>query len=287
MLAQAGKHNLPEKPVARTTDEAHHAVIIDFIDELRVYRYMPYTHSVLNLAVTFLMVACSTDSAVEYPLLEDQRSPAPSGESPTLAFFVKPFDGDYDLLNYFDHSRPNAFADTNGYQLTWRGARAFVGVDVFGVDGHEGVDWLLPVDTPLFSVSDGEVLVASTFDVIDCPLLSSAPDMRVQIEHTAPNGDIYHTWYVHMNRIDVEVGQQLVAGEPIGLSGDTGCLGTLAHLHLQTHLVTNTRTGLPTPVDPYGWEGSFDDPWANHPSGAESVWLWLDGQAPSLVRYSP
>ena len=248
---------------------------------------MQYSSVLLGLLIAVLMVACSDGTSVDYQPLEDEQIPVPSLNSPTQSFFVKPFEGNYDLLNYFDHSRPNAFVDTNGYQLTWRGARAFVGIDVFGVDGHEGVDWLLPVDTPLFSVADGEVLVAGTFDVVGCPLLSSAPDMRVQIEHTAPNGDTYHSWYVHMNRIDVQVGQQLMAGEQIGLSGDTGCLGTLAHLHFQTHLVSSTRTGRPTPVDPYGWEGEFDDPWASHPEGAVSVWLWLDGQAPSLVKYAP
>ncbi len=244
----------------------------------------PRTTIAVTIVLAVLLTACSGGDSFDGPALEDEPAPRPSAGSPTLPFFVKPFRGEYALLNYFDHARPNAFADTNGYQLTWQGARAVVGEDVFGVDGHEGVDWLLPDDTPLFAVAAGEILSAETVDVPGCPLLVTAPDMRVQIEHIAPNGETYHTWYVHMNRIDVQAGQQVAAGEQIGLSGSTGCLGTLAHLHLQTHLVSNTRSGLPTPVDPYGWEGPGPDPWALDPMGAESIWLWQDGQAPSLVR---
>ena len=237
-----------------------------------------------TIVVAALIAACGGSDPFDGPALENEPEPRPSAGSPVLPFFVKPFSGEYTLLNYFDHARPNAFADTNGYQLTWRGARAVVGVDVFGVDGHEGVDWLLPDGTPLFAVAAGEILSAETVDVIGCPLQVTAPDMRVQIEHIAPNGETYHTWYVHMSRIDVPVGHQVAAGEQIGLSGSTGCLGPLPHLHLQTHLVSNTRRGSPTPVDPYGWEGPGPDPWALDPRGAESIWLWQDGQAPSLVR---
>jgi hypothetical protein len=35
-------------------------------------------------------------------------------------------------------------------------------------------------------------------------------------------------------------------------------------------------------VDPYGWDGPGEDPWANNERGADSVYLWKDGEAPTL-----
>jgi hypothetical protein len=37
-------------------------------------------------------------------------------------------------------------------------------------------------------------------------------------------------------------------------------------------------------VDPYGWDSPGPDPWAQHPQGAQSAWLWLPGQAPAIFK---
>ena len=70
-------------------------------------------------------------------------------------------------------------------------------------------------------------------------------------------------------------------GEQIGLSGDVGCIIGEA-LHFEVHRLTDTNSGGPVVVDPYGWEGSGVDPWSTHPDGRESVWLWLPGQEPRI-----
>src|SRR5687767_12847758 len=60
-------------------------------------------------------------------------------------FFSRPFNGDFPVGNLFDHDKPVAFEDANGYQITMCGAR-----DTNQVDGHNGYDWRLPEGTPLF-----------------------------------------------------------------------------------------------------------------------------------------
>lgn len=54
------------------------------------------------------------------------------------------------------------------------------------------------------------------------------------------------------------------------------------HLHFGTFRVTQTKNGLPSIIDPYGWEGSGADPWLAEPEGAASMYLWKQGQAPAL-----
>ena len=42
-----------------------------------------------------------------------------------------------------------------------------------------------------------------------------------------------------------------------------------------------TRYGA-TKVDPYGWTGAGEDPWATRLEGALNQYLWLPGEAPSI-----
>lgn len=88
-----------------------------------------------------------------------------------------------------------------------------------------------------------------------------------------------------MSRVDVQVGQHVVAGQQLGLSGNTGC-STAPHLHFNTYLVKGTNSGQRARIDPYGWDSTQADPWAQHPQGAQSFYLWLPGQAPALRYHS-
>ena len=101
------------------------------------------------------------------------------------------------------------------------------------------------------------------------------------IVHTLPDGRRVTSVYKHLSRIDVRRGQKIRAGEPIGLSGNTGC-SSEPHLHFETWLMDGTRTGKSVLIDPYGWAGSGPDPWAGKEDGAESIWLWKSGEAPDI-----
>lgn len=195
-----------------------------------------------------------------------------------LPLFSRPFDGDVALTNYFDHDLPTGTYSGNGYQLTFCDERMGGRLDT-----HQGYDWLLPTGTPLLAVTDGEIANAGTDPPFFCATLGrTVSDQRfVEIRHPPMNGEQFSSVFVHLSRIDVSVGQMVTRGQLVGLSGNTGC-STEPHLHLQVWRFTGTNTGRPVLVDPYGWEGAGLDPWAEHPSGAGSIWLWQPGKAPAL-----
>lgn len=195
-----------------------------------------------------------------------------------MPLFERPFAGDFATGNLFDHDLPFEFKDTNGFKLTWWGERTG------GIDGHNGYDWLMPVGTPLLAVADGEVVFSGTFPNFDCPPLKRAVDEQlVEILHDARNGERFSSSYSHLSRIDVQVGQRILVGQRIGLSGQTGC-SEVPHVHFAARRWINTNNGRTTWVDPYGWEGDLPDPWSQHAEGAASAWLWKPGQAPLVFR---
>ena len=225
------------------------------------------------------------------PALEDVLHPEPGQGNETMQLFGKPFAGDYPLQNYFDHDRPTAPNDSNGYQVNWRGARAYPGRDIPGYDGHTGVDWALPVGTPVLAVTDGRVIFAGNTTPAPCWLQNNevVSSLMIIIAFTAPDGQAYSVSYNHLGQIDVARDDRVVEGQQIGLSGESGCVGRLngrpsAHLHFQVNKVTDRLAGTVVPVDPYGWEGPGLDPWATHPDGTTSVWFWKAGQAPNMAR---
>lgn len=103
--------------------------------------------------------------------------------------------------------------------------------------GHNGLDFATPVGTPIRAVADGVVI-------------------RVDFE---PGGFgnfvlVEHAWgeslYAHLAQVDVPQNATVTAGQPLGLSGETGhCYG--AHLHFGIRLFPYRRTD--------GW-GGFCDP---------------------------
>ncbi|MGI8554481.1 MAG: M23 family metallopeptidase [Dehalococcoidia bacterium] len=205
--------------------------------------------------------------------------PTPGPGNTVVPFFSAPFSGAYPMANPFDHQYPFEFQDTNGVLVTWWGD------GTSGIDGHSGYDGTMQVGTPILAVAPGKVTVAGQQTPFFCPPLNMTVfGNQVIIQHTLPDGQKVESISDHLSEIDTTVNSQVVAGQQIGLSGNTGC-STGPHLHFQVDRLSGTNTaGRPTQIDPYGWEGSFPDPWASHPQGAASIWLWKSGQAPPLNR---
>jgi len=84
---------------------------------------------------------------------------------------------------------------------------------------HKGVDFAMPVGTPLLAVGDGEVLIAKR---------SGAAGNYVAIRH----GRQYPTRYMHLKKLLVKPGQKVKRGDRIALSGNTG-RSTGPHLHFE------------------------------------------------------
>lgn len=84
---------------------------------------------------------------------------------------------------------------------------------------HNGVDYAMPVGTPLLSVGDGTVIEARR---------DGAAGNYIAIKH---NGQ-YTTRYMHLKSIHVKPGEKVKRGQKIGLSGNTG-RSTGPHLHYE------------------------------------------------------
>ena len=226
-----------------------------------------------------LTLACGgTVDIGEPPVINDVGCVAELQPGNThIPLFQRPFTGEYPLSDYFDHDLPfpSPSEFDNGFLLTFCGSR------VRGYDGHSGYDWLMPVGTPLYAVASGVVTVAGQTLSSYCPALGkSVSALVVKIRHATPQGGPVESFYVHLDRADVQAGQAVQAGEQIGLSGNSGC-SVLPHLHFAFAVNVD---GDRAEVDPYGWQADFRDPWARHSQGAPSVWMWMEGEAPSLTR---
>lgn len=197
----------------------------------------------------------------------------------------RPFVGPGRFTQGFDHDRPRQITDPSQF-ISLTGERFEPSLDhpCGKSDGHAGYDWQLPQGTPILAAADGWVTRSGLEPLTDCPILSRAVQgLWVGISHRIPGveAERYESLYAHLSRVEVEIGQWVKAGSVIGRSGNTGC-STGPHLHFEIRRLTQTNSGQPTPVDPYGWRGSGADPWADHPAGARSQVLWRPGQAPEI-----
>lgn len=97
--------------------------------------------------------------------------------------------------------------------------------DGFGPRGdrfHAGIDLRAASGTPVAAAGNGEVALAEPYD---------GYGLLVAIAH----GKGLRSYYGHLSRIDVHVGETVAAGQQIGLVGATGS-ATGPHLHFELRL---------------------------------------------------
>ena len=197
--------------------------------------------------------------------------------APVTPFLQKPFSGEFLVLNPMDHDTPQEFIDTNNRFITsW-------GEEAAAFSSHAGYDFMMPVGTPIFAAAAGVVTLASpqTFFCAIPSINANVTQRSIVIRHDLPGGNSYQTFYAHISREDVTLGQVVSAGQQIALSGNTGCT-TAPHLHFQLDRINGTNNGQVATVDPYGWTGTQSDPWEVNPLGAKSLYLWKTGLAPEM-----
>jgi murein DD-endopeptidase MepM/ murein hydrolase activator NlpD len=216
-------------------------------------------------------VRWSYPSQMSYGPIEEGKGK--TGMAPSAgAFLTLPFMGPQYITSIFDHCSPD-YA-TNGHTCRYDGtiasskvggpdptfdagyAQTPGGLDYIYYDGHDGYDYGLYYE-PVAAAAGGTVML-SGWAVPSCH--SCLSGLTIEINH----GNGLLTYYGHLSRLDVSVGQSVRRGQVIGLSGSTGT-ATGPHLHFGVY-----RIGGGGPIDPYGWGGSYPDP---YPKDVGDLWL--------------
>jgi murein DD-endopeptidase MepM/ murein hydrolase activator NlpD len=190
-------------------------------------------------------------------LFGDPREVPLDWPPPAQPFLRAPMEEPRQITSFFDHDAP--FLQENGSLVSYWGRAE----ETLSYDGHTGWDYALAPPDAVLAAAAGNVIFAGNSDD-GCGIARA-----VIIDHR--NG--YRTLYWHLSSFAVEAGQQVEAGQKIGVAGDTGCV-TGPHLHFQTQYLGRD-------VDPYGWcSAATPDPWPAAGGGQLSVWLWADRPSP-------
>lgn len=159
-------------------------------------------------------------------------------------------------LNSHDHfyfTRPIAADVINWPLADYRYGDYFVGTDIV----HTGIDIPAKIGTPVLAAADGLVTWAGwgLFRGPDDP--DDPYGLAVGIRHSFgfDRRQLY-TIYAHLDRVDVEVGQNVKAGEQLGVIGTTG-FTTGPHLHFEVRVERNSYFVTRNPelwlAPPQGW----------------------------------
>ncbi|MDQ6884582.1 MAG: peptidoglycan DD-metalloendopeptidase family protein [Candidatus Dormibacteraeota bacterium] len=203
-----------------------------------------------------------------------------AGDSLANAFLTRPYLSYHMATSVFDHCNPDYSLDGKvcrtdgaiGYSSYGvdpsfsKGYAATPGAgDYIYYDGHNGWDLALAYEN-IRAAAGGTVQIAGTDSVNPCF------GTNIVINH--PNG--LSTRYAHLSQVYVSVGQAVDRGQVIGQSGNTGC-SSGAHLHFGVYVTSSW-----TAIDPFGWTGSFADPWP-----ADIGDLWLTGNPADPLPSAP
>lgn len=189
-----------------------------------------YVADVLAAAKSYTTGGSDTNSGGGTVVVQTKDDPAPSGDSLT-----------------------SADTKSGTTTLVWPTKPAAAISSPFGPRWgrmHEGLDFGLPVGTPIYAAAAGRVNYASAM---------GAYGNYVCVTHTRD----FQTCYAHNSKLLVKVGQTVKQGQRISLSGNTG-RSTGPHLHFEVRR-SSVAAGDPA-VDPKPFLSG-----AAEPSGTEEV----------------
>jgi len=192
-------------------------------------------------------------------LFGDPRTPPEGWPAPSTPFLAWPIAHPAPVTSFFDHGGPFLMRNPQAGIVTYWGRTE---TDLaFAYNGHDGWDYAAAPPDMALAAADGEVVFAGNAD-------DNCNTRAVIVDH----GNGYRTLYWHLARVDVQIGDRVARGQPVGMIGSTGC-ATGPHLHFGVQFLGRN-------TDPYGWCGAAPDPWARHPAGSVSSWLWVDRPSP-------
>ncbi|MHC1784445.1 MAG: M23 family metallopeptidase [Anaerolineaceae bacterium] len=219
----------------------------------------------LSATKTLPFIVAKTESP--QPTLTE-APPEPTPTTPPLVLdFPTPIPADipqwrpalYDTpwaISPYDHfffKRAIGVNSINWPLANYRYGGMFPGTDFI----HTGIDIDAPRGTPILAAANGEVLWAG-YGVYSGKVDHDDPyGLAVTIEHDFGfDGKPLYSIYAHMDKILVQPGQIVKAGDQIGLVGDTG-MTTGPHLHFEIRWKGNYFVSTVNPelwiAPPQGW----------------------------------
>lgn len=100
---------------------------------------------------------------------------------------------------------------------------------------HSGVEFYNPTGTEVLAAADGQVVFAGNDDIQRFAPWTHFYGNLIILEHASPAKEVFYTLYAHLSEIDVQVGQNLIAGQVIGKVGMSGAaIGS--HLHYEVRV---------------------------------------------------
>ena len=100
---------------------------------------------------------------------------------------------------------------------------------------HKGIDIRTKQDDVLATESKGKVASVNAN-------ANTAGGKSVEVEYERENGDKVKVSYLHLSSIDVKVGDEVNAGQKLGVSGNTGTRTTGEHLHFGVKQISSNGT---------------------------------------------
>lgn len=147
-----------------------------------------------------------------------------------------------------------------------------------GMIGHNGIDFMCDIGTPLYACHGGTVLFAG---------MDGDGGISITLVNS-PKGDSFKTIYYHLSSVIVKRGDVVKPGQLIGYTGNTGKYTTGPHLHLGLKLCKDTVTlnngnGYFGAINPIGY---FVDSWRTSRANNfyERTRNWL---AEYYLRFAP
>jgi predicted flap endonuclease-1-like 5' DNA nuclease len=158
----------------------------------------------------------------------------------------------------------------------------------FGLPGHEGVDFMAPNGSEIYSVADGfvsDVRLDGSADPMNKPYGN-----QIRVQHV----EGYLTIYAHLAEVVVTRGQVVKAGQLIGLADNTGHSAG-SHLHLTLKKQGATEAGATTYphdiIDPTPFLQPFDGGGGTEPEPPVEPTMQVQVESPEVgflnVRQAP